>query len=145
MRDAREKLVGTWRLKAASATADDGGMDDSPFGTGPVGLLVYSAEGTVTALISHGGRSRLSADRIASSAEERANAFATFFAYGGRYTTAGDTVIHHVQVASFENWVGTDLVRAFVLKGNRLKLLTPPMMVGGRSWITELVWERARR
>lgn len=145
MRDVHDALVGTWRLTAASAITDDGGIDDSPFGTGPVGLLVYSADGTVTALISYGGRSRLSADRIASPMDERANAFATFFAYAGRYSTAGDRVIHHVQVASFQNWVGTDLVRTFVLDGDQLKLLTPPMMVGGKSLITELVWERAPR
>lgn len=145
MRDAHEALVGTWQLTAASAITDSGEIDDSPFGTGPVGLLVYTADGTVAALISNGGRSALSADRIASPTDERASAFATFFSYAGRYSVAGDRVIHHVQVASFENWVGTDLVRAFVLDGDQLKLLTPPMMVGGKSWITELVWDRAPR
>jgi hypothetical protein len=143
MRDLHQALVGTWRLTAASAISDDGAIDESPFGTGPVGLLVYSADATVTALTSHGGRSRLSADPIASPTDERAQAFATFFAYAGRYSIAGDKISHHVEVASFQNWVGTDLVRTFVLDGDQLKLRTPPMMVGGKSCITELLWERA--
>ena len=39
--------------------------------------------------------------------DERARAFATFIAYGGRYEVTGDTVTHHVETSLFPNWVGT--------------------------------------
>ena len=94
-------------------------------------------------LVSYGGRRPLSSsDRIAAPADERAEAFATFFAYAGRYSVDGDTVVHHVEIASVENWVNEKLVRVVVLAGNRLILRTPPLTVGGESRVADLVWER---
>lgn len=94
-------------------------------------------------MISHGGRKPLSgADRIAAPAEERAEAFATFFSYGGRYSIEGDKVIHHVEISSVQNWVNTDLVRLIRFHGDRITLRTPPLSVGGVIRTTELVFER---
>ena len=71
--------------------------------------------------IAFGGRKPLSVnDPITAPVEERAQAFATFFAYAGRYTFTGDKVVHHVEVGSLENWVKTDQVRFVTLHGDRL-------------------------
>ena len=44
----------------------------------------------------------------------------------------GDRVIHHVEVSTFQNFVGTDLVRTFALEGNRSDLDHPaPCLFGG--------------
>lgn len=95
------------------------------------------------AMISHSGRQVLSSgDRISASVEERARAFATFFAYAGRYNLAEGRVLHHVEIASVQNWVGTDLVRLVSLAGDRMTLTTPPLSVGGNTRTTSLVWER---
>ena len=75
---------------------------------------------------------------------ERAEAFATSFSYAGRYSLAGDTIIHHVEIASVQNWVDTDLIRLVRLEGNKITLTTPPISVGGLIRTTELVWERIR-
>ena len=94
-------------------------------------------------IISFSGRKLLSgADRIASPVAERAEAFTTSFAYAGRYALTGDKVIHRVEVASVENWLNTDLVRIAKFDGNRLRLQTPPLSVGGVIQTSELVWER---
>ena len=138
----REGLVGTWRLVSASATTSTGTVEPSPFGANPSGLLIYTSDGTMSAQVSYGGRSRLSADRVAAPASERAEAFATFFAYGGRYTINGDRVVHHVQIASVENWVGTDLVRVIVRDRDRMTLQTPPLAVDGVTRTSELIWQR---
>lgn len=143
MTDPREALVGTWRLVKVSNSKHDGAVDDHSWGTAPTGLLIYTSEGTMAAMISYGGRPPLSADRVAAPAGERAEAFATFFAYGGQYTVDANRLIHHVALASVENWVGTDLVRTFALSGDRLTLRTPPVLVAGEERVTELVWERA--
>lgn len=141
----RDRLVGTWRLASASAWTADGNTDKPPFGSSPTGILMYTAEGRMAALISYGGRKPLSgADRIAAPAEERAEAFATFFAYSGRYSLTGDKVVHHVEIASVENWVNTDLVRLIKLEGDRITLRTPPLSVGGTIITSELVWERVK-
>lgn len=90
-------VVGTWRLVSASASSAGGATIDYPFGPSPKGLLTYTADGRMTVIISHGGRKPLSGDRISAAAEERAEAFATFFAYAGRYSLDGDRVVHHVE------------------------------------------------
>lgn len=137
-------LIGTWRLVSASATTANGTVERAPYGAKPSGLLIYTSEGTMSAQVSYGGRSRLSADRVAAPASERAEAFATFFAYGGRYTISGARVVHHVEIASVENWVGTDLIRVVARDGDRMTLRTPPLTVGGVTRTSELLWQRLR-
>jgi hypothetical protein len=137
------EIVGTWKLVSASASTPTGDKNDAPFGENPAGLITYAANGRVMVIVSHDGRVPLSgADRIASPVPERAEAFATFFAYAGRYTVSGDRVIHHVEISSVQNWVNTDLVRTLSFSGNRLTLQTPPLSVAGEVLTSELVWER---
>jgi hypothetical protein len=140
-----ERVVGTWKLVSASSSSAGGEKDATPFGPSPVGFLTYTADGTMNVIISHGGRNLLSvADRIVAPPEERAEAFATCFAYAGRYTVNGDKVIHHVEAASIQNWVGTDLVRVVHFHGDEMILQTPTMSVGGKMITTELVWARVK-
>jgi Lipocalin-like domain len=127
-----DTIVGTWRLVAASPT--------SPL---RAGYITYTGDGRMSAIVSHGGRKPLSSgDRISASVEERAEAFATLFAYAGSYNVVDDKVVHHVEIASVENWVNTDLTRLVRFDGDRLSLMTPPTSVGGKILTTELVWER---
>jgi hypothetical protein len=137
-------LIGTWQLVSAFATGELRNID-APFGSRPSGLLTYTADGRVTAIITHGGRAPLSGDHVSSPPDERAEAFATSFAYAGRYTLAGEEVTHHVEVSTVANWVNTNLVRRIRFEGDRLVLRTPPMSVGGESQVTELIWERFKR
>jgi len=97
----------------------------------------------MTAIISFSGRKPLSkADLFSAPAEERAEAFATFFAYAGRYSLSGDKVTHHVEISSVENLVNTDLVRFIKFEDGRIRLRTPPAPIGGTTQTFELVWER---
>lgn len=140
---SKEALVGTWKLVSAVDTNEKGEKRDT-FGSNPTGFLTYTADGHMMAIISNGGRKPLSIpDYIAAPVQERAEAFATFGAYAGTYTLEANRVIHHVQVSSLQNRVGTDLVRTIVALGNgRLTLRTPPTPRGGVMVTTELVWER---
>lgn len=139
----RTSVVGTWQLVSASASTPNGSRNEAPFGPSPTGALTYTPEGRMILIISYSGRKPLSgADRIASPVTERAEAFSTSFAYAGRYSVAADKVIHHVEVASVQNWVNTDLVRVLKVEGDRITLQTPPLSVGGVIQTSELVWER---
>jgi hypothetical protein len=76
-------------------------------------------------------------DRASASLEEKAAAFDGFVAYAGRYEVAEDLLRHRVEVSSFPNWVGGELVRRHEIAGDHLTLTT----VGGTtSWRTE--WDR---
>jgi hypothetical protein len=106
-----DQVVGTWRLIAASASSGST-RNDAPYGPTPSGLITYSSDGRVMAIICHSGRKPLaSGDRISASTDERAEAFATSFSYAGRYSLSGNKIIHRVELGSVQNWVDNDLVR----------------------------------
>jgi hypothetical protein len=139
-----DQVVGTWRLVTASALSGNI-RNDAPFGPAPSGLITYTSDGRVMAIICHSGRKPLvTGDRISASTDERAEAFATSFSYAGRYSVLGNKISHHVEIASVQNWVNTDLVRLVRIDENKIILTTPPISVGGEIRITELVWERVQ-
>ena len=141
----KDSVVGTWKLVSVTATTDKGEVDKAALGQNPSGLLTYTADGRMMAIISDGGRKPLSiADRVAAPAEERAQAYSTFMAYAGRYTFTCDKVVHHVEVASLQNWVNTDQTRMARLQGDRMMVRNTPMLRAGVMVTLESVWERLK-
>jgi hypothetical protein len=144
---ARSKngLVGTWELLSASYVMDNGQTNPELYGLHPTGFMTYTTDDRVMVMIAFDGRKPLSFnDPIPAPVEERPQAFATFFAYAGGYTFTGDRVIHHIEVASDQNWVSTDQVRLVTLKDDRLNLRTLSSPIGGVSHSTELVFQRIK-
>jgi hypothetical protein len=145
---SNDSLVGTWKLLSASTRTSSGERDGAPYGVDPVGFLTYTGDGRVTALISYGGRKRLSVLPVGgatpSQMEEQAEAFKTFLAYAGRYTLTGDKVIHHIEISSIQNYVDKDLARTVKFEDDRITLLTPPTSVNGKIQTVELIWQRMR-
>lgn len=142
----QDGLPGTWKLVSASSSTVDGARNNAPYGPRPTGVLIYTRDGRMAVMISYSDRKALSvADRAAAPAAERAEAFATFLAYSGRYTVTEGKVIHHIEIASIQNWVNTDQIRAIKYEGDRMTLITPPIALNGRTGTFELVWERVRR
>jgi Lipocalin-like domain len=142
---AGDDLIGTWRLVSASGSTDKGDVIKEAYGPNPTGILTFTADGRMMAIIAMSGRKLLSVpDRISAPAEERADAFSTFIAYAGRYSFDGKKEIIHIDVSSLQNWVGTDQVRFVSLHGDRVTLSTPPMPRGGVLQTFELVWERLK-
>lgn len=136
-------ILGTWKLVSVSSTSANGEQDNAPFGTNPAGFLTYTQDGRMSAMISFGGRKRLSSsDSNSAPVEEQAEAYRTFVAYAGRYELNGETVIHHVEICSIQDWVGTDLIRSFRLKGDRIVLSTPTALIDGKVQSFELIWQR---
>jgi lipocalin-like protein len=139
---ASEKLVGTWKLASASSTTSKGERE-TPYGSNPSGLLTYTADGRVNAIISYGGRKALSFG--GGKLEEQAEAFKTFLAYAGWYTLSGDKVIHHIEISSIANYVGKDLARQIQFDRDQITLITPPTPVNGKIQTVELVWTRVAK
>jgi hypothetical protein len=142
---ANQSLVGTWKLVSGTTTTVSGNESTALYGQHPAGLITYTPEGRMSAIITADGRKPLSvADRIAAPVEERAQAFATLLAYAGRYTLSANQVTHHIEVSSFQNWVGTDQSRFIRFEGDRVKFRTAPLMLGGKLQIAEVVWQRLK-
>lgn len=108
-------------------------------------MLTYTSDGKMMLILTYGERKPLtSGDRRAASVAERAEAYATSFAYGGHFSITDNKIVHHVEISTVENWVDTDLVRQARFEGAKLILTTPTLSVGGKQQITELVWERMK-
>jgi hypothetical protein len=140
-------LAGSWRLLTWVAIADDG-SETLPMGPAPDGLLVYSADGTMIAMMGPGERRRFGSDEVTGGTpDEQAEAFRTFIAYGGAYEIDGSIVTHRVELSLFPNWIATSQRREWELddRGERLTLRSPPLVLGGVARRQRLVWERVRR
>ncbi|NMG09451.1 lipocalin-like domain-containing protein [Brasilonema sp. UFV-L1] len=143
-------LVGTWTLICASAINPDGTVTPQVYGPNPIGYITYTPEERMMVMFARSDRPPLSEDIRSPFSkdirslppEECVQAFSTFNAYAGTYTLNGNTVTHHVEIASIPNRVGKDLVRTFTLNGNRVTLKTPPTNTDGVLKVFELVWER---
>lgn len=103
-------LTGSWRfVKAVSSN----GTVDQTWGPHPIGYLIYSPEGVMSAQI-------MRRDRIA----ENQSIEADFFAYSGHYEVneKGHMITHHVETALFPDMVGKDYQRLYRFDGNYLYL-----------------------
>jgi hypothetical protein len=97
----RERLVGCWRLTAYTASTD-GGAADRPLGDHPLGTILYTPDGYMSAQLARPGPY---AD------DQQPIAYA--FAYSGPYDVdeQAGTVAHHVQVSVIPSWLGTTQLR----------------------------------
>ncbi len=98
----RERLVGCWRLVEFSVTAPDGGAAEHPLGTHPLGTILYTPDGYMSAQLARPGPY---AD------DQQPDAYA--IAYSGPFDVDQQTrtVAHHVQVSVIPSWLGTTQIR----------------------------------
>jgi len=137
-----DRLHGTWKLVSAVREEIPSGATTDMFGGKPQGVLNYSPEGRMIALIAHGNRKAAAAGR-ATPAEAEA-LYRSMLSYGGRYSVADDVVTHHVDISWNEKFTGGEQQRHFKLDGNRLTLSTPqsPDPIDGKMSVRRLVWEK---
>jgi Lipocalin-like domain len=137
-------LVGAWRLISWKNTTADGDVSH-PLGKDASGYIAYNDDGYVFVAIMRPTRTHFVAgDLLSGSREEKAAAAETYVSYCGRYELQGDTVVHHVELSLFPNWVGVDQERLVNVNGDRLTLSTRPLLLDGRQQTAHLVWERIR-
>jgi len=139
-RECPASLVGTWRFLAYVRTEPVTGKNTNIFGEHPRGWLIYTAEGRMMVIVVPESRKPLETD------EDRIEHHKQMVSYTGRYTVAGDCVIHHVDVAWNEAWIGTDLVRSYKVDGDRLIITTAPTKYGvdGVEQVSMLTLERVK-
>ena len=139
------RLYGTWRLLSFTRRVVATGETTAVFGRSPRGVLSYSRDGRMSAILAKEERPR-PADMALAKAEERIQLFDSMGAYAGTFTVDGDTVTHHVDISWNENWTGTDQVRKVRLEGDRLYIASNPQPDGtdGQIVVGELVWEKIK-
>jgi Lipocalin-like domain len=136
-------LIGTWRLISWENRSVDGQKISYPLGKDAVGYIMYNEDGYMFVAISRPNRVKFAAgDLLGGSTEEKVQAADTYVSYCGRYEFRGGTVIHHVDVSLFPNWVVVEQERLVELRGNRLTLSTRPILLGGMQRTAHLIWKR---
>ena len=137
-----DRLQGTWKLVSAVREEIPSGATTTMFGERPQGVLNYSPEGRMLALIAHGDRKPATGGR-ATPAEAEA-LYRSMLSYGGSYSVADDVVTHRVDISWNEKFTGGEQQRHFKLDGNRLTLSTPqsPDPIDGKMSVRRLVWEK---
>jgi hypothetical protein len=128
-----QDLVGTWRLKTWQNVGSDGSVVD-PLGEQPLGYIFYNHDGYVSVemMAQHRAPYR-DPNPTGGTTAERSEAISTYLSYSGRYEVLPDqdTVIHHVEICSYPNWIGNAQVRYAKLDGDVLRLTSEPMTAQG--------------
>jgi hypothetical protein len=102
---------------------------------------MYQPEGKMVACLMRRQRTRFAAgNRHEATPTECIAAYREYVSYFGSFTVqeSDGTVTHHVEGATFSNWIGTDLVRNFIFQGNTLTL----SLVAPNGSAHQLIWER---
>jgi hypothetical protein len=160
-------LVGTWRLLSWENRTLDGEVSH-PLGGDASGYIAYTEDGYVFVAIMGAARrpcaslnrprnsrpaqrgespARAGVSGVTRSTQttgdlEKAGAAETYVSYCGRYEFHGDTVLHHVELSLFPNWLGVTQERLVKISGDQLTLSTLPLLLQGRQQTAHLLWER---
>ncbi|HEX6657770.1 MAG TPA: lipocalin-like domain-containing protein [Ilumatobacter sp.] len=138
----RKRLIGAWQLVRWFITYEDGSVTE-PLGHGAEGLLVYTADGWMSASMMAVGRTRLSrGNPRAAPIEERAAAFDSFFTYSCRWRIVDRSVEHTVTLSHNPALVGTVQTRRIQMRGRQLTLSAHEAVPGGVR-VHRLQWRPA--
>jgi Lipocalin-like domain len=98
----RERLAGCWRLVGYEVTAD-GGATDRPLGANPLGTILYTPDGYMSAQLARPGPYAVD--------DQEPDAY--YIAYSGPYDVdeQARTVAHHLQASVIPSWLGTTQIR----------------------------------
>lgn len=141
------RILGHWNLVSWEIRSSNGEVNE-PLGAHPQGLITYGESGRMAVqLMRRDRRLSMSADPFGAAPDEIVDAWKGFISYAGTYDVDPPRrrVVHHVEICSFPNWVGTRQERFYDFHGDRLVLSTPPISLGGESTVSTLVWEPAGR
>jgi hypothetical protein len=149
----QQRLLGAWYLRCWQIRYGDGRATTFPFGPDATGMILYTADGHMSACIAAPGRAALSSASVRSAPEaEQLAAFGSYFQYAGRFdvqpaaaSTSGWQVVHQVSHSLNPNFVGTDQVRNMVWGTDGSLTLSASDTVPGTLVARhhELLWRRA--
>jgi hypothetical protein len=134
-------LAGTWTLAAADVVHPDGSRGPD-FGAKPLGLLVIDRQGHYSLQIYKSERTLFaSGDKAKGTETEYKAAVMDTSAHFGtvRVDSANNTLIFHLEGASYPNWQGQDQSRRYELKGDMLSYRVAPRPNGD---VAISVWRR---
>ncbi len=144
----REQLVGAWTLTGFVERDIGTGVENHPFGEHPLGLILYTPDGYVSAQLQLPERPLFaSGDLLRATPEEYAAAGSSYVAYSGRFFVdeGKKSLSHEMAVSFFPNWFGQRQVRLVEVNDDYLRLRPDgPRRVDGVLKTATLTWRRAQ-
>ena len=131
-------LIGAWRLVSWSLVYADGRAPEHPLGEDAQGILMYTADGHVSATLMKKARPAQAPESEA----EAARAYGESFAYAGRYEVRDDAAYHSIQIATNPVLIGITSTRHIALEGDRL-ILSGPDFAASSPRTQRIEWRRA--
>lgn len=135
-----QDLIGAWRLESWSLIYSDGRPPEFPLGPDAHGIIMYTADGHVTATLMRAGR----ANAAPATDAEKARAYGDSFAYAGRYEVRDGAVYHSIEIATNPSLVGFTSTRHIAMSGDQLTL-SGPDFTADQPRTQQIVWQRAAR
>jgi hypothetical protein len=142
----RDAVLGTWELVSYIAQDNHGGPITYPLGPDALGLIMYTADGYMSAQLMR--RDRPAFDRPESDGgtpEQAVAAAAGYLAYSGPFEVdeSAGVVHHEVTVSLLPNWLNGTQLRHAKLDADHLTLSAITEPTDGVETISTLVWKRA--
>lgn len=140
------RLIGGWLVEAFVETDFTTGAETHPFGRKPLGSVVYTRGGLMSAQLQAEERSPFkSPDPFGGEPQEYAHAGRSYLAYSGEFSVdeATSRVFHDVKVSFFSNWVGMRQVRVIEFNGDRMTFsFEKPIPSNGGLKSSVVTWRR---
>jgi hypothetical protein len=126
-------VIGSWRLVGCSMSRNGECVQPYFMGREPVGFIHYLPDGRM-AFVSRAGESVGDSELVSGAGRP--------VAYAAPYTREGGTLIHHVEVSTTAEHVGTDFIRHIGIDGPYMTLNAPPRQHEDGPLVLTLTWER---
>ncbi|WP_178129575.1 alpha/beta fold hydrolase [Pseudomonas sp. PB120] len=136
--------VGRWEILSWEQAFDDG-RRELPMGEHLHGFILYTEGGHMSCMIARAQRPNFeTGGQWNASDAEKAGAYSSLLAYGGRYELNGDVITHFVDISLFPNWVGGAQKRRFDVNDDGTLTLSARLEEGTpQARSARLVWRRA--
>ncbi|WP_267929305.1 lipocalin-like domain-containing protein [Paraburkholderia sp. ZP32-5] len=143
----RDRLIGAWKLVSYEERPVDGSASLYPFGEKPLGLIMYTPDGYMSAQLMRRERKPFAGgDWFDGTPDEYREEGTSYLAYSGRFDIdeENQSLTHSMFVSLFPNWLGNTQSRAVRMEGDRLQLSTgAPFSSAGRTVMAYITWQRA--
>lgn len=138
-------LIGRWEILSWEQAFDDGRVE-LPMGDNLHGFIQYTADGGMACMIARADRPNFtSGGQWNASDAEKAAAYTSMLAYGGRFAVDGDVISHHVEISMFPNWKGGVQKRQLTVNADGTLTLSARLEEGTpQARTARLVWRRAQ-
>jgi len=141
----RDAVLGAWELVSYTIEDSPSGDTTYPLGRHPVGLIMYTDDGYMSAQLMRPDRFTADAPQGTAAAD---SAFATgYLAYSGPFHVdeATGTLYHQVRVSLYPEWLGSTQLRCSHLEDDVLTLSGSNTSDDGVTSTHTLHWKRAPR